>query len=112
MPRGFITPTTWALTGVAALAGPTPSAMAQTSYPPPVIVRAAPGAPTWLTLREATLQCDGQPVKALYAEPLAPMLTPSIGLQPSTHELGFSIDDQGRPRSIRPLPLAASTGST
>ncbi|WP_447908990.1 TonB family protein [Brevundimonas bullata] len=104
MPRGFIAATTWALTGGAALAGPAPSAVAQTSYPPPVIVRAAPGAPTWLTLREATLQCDGQPVKALYAEPLAPMLTPSIGLQPSTHELGFSIDDQGRPRSIRPLP--------
>lgn len=107
MPRRFITATALALAGGSGLEG---AALAQAAPPPPIVISAQSAMTTWLTTREATLQCDGQPIQALYAEPLAPQVTaaaPDAGLQPSTQALRFSINAEGRPRSIRPAPAAS-----
>ena len=106
MPRRFITATALALAGGSGLEG---AALAQAAPPPPIVISAQSAMTTWLTTREATLQCDGQPIQALYAEPLAPQVTaaaPDAGLQPSTQALRFSINAEGRPRSIRHLKTA------
>lgn len=107
MPRGFIAATACALATGAALNGASLIGAARAQVPPPVIVQAQPATATWLTTREATLRCDGRSIEPLYAEPLAPQLTaaaPDVVLHPSTQVLGFSINEEGRPRGIRLLP--------
>lgn len=102
MPRRFIA----AICGLAgaSLGG---TALAQ-SLPPPIIIPLADASSPLLLARDATLSCDGRPIKALYVEPLPPRLvTPGTpAREPSTLVLNFSVNREGRARSIRPAPTS------
>ncbi|MNL17588.1 hypothetical protein D3C87_1386900 [compost metagenome] len=105
MPRGFIAATAGAL----ASAGLGGAALAQTAAPHPPIFD-LPASPPLLVARDATLRCDGRRIDAVYAESLSPRViaAPSTAdHEPSTLVLQFSINEEGRPRSIRPAPAAA-----
>ena len=107
MPESNFAAAALALIG-AGLSGPV---LAQTPPASPVIIPMQSAGATWLATRETTFQCDGQPIEALYAEPLPPQAVsgvPDVGLQPSAQTLSFSITAEGRPRSIRPVPADPS----
>lgn len=104
MPRGFIAATVGAL----ASAGPGGAALAQTAAPHPQIFD-LPASPPLLVARDATLRCDGRRIDPVYVESLSPRViaAPSTAdHEPSTLVLQFSINEGGRPRSIRPAPAA------
>lgn len=100
MPRRFIA----AICGLAgaSLGG---AALAQ-DQPPPIIIPLADASPPLLLARDVTLTCAGRPIEALYAEPLPPRLvTPGTpAREPSALVLNFSVNEEGRARSIRPTP--------
>lgn len=103
MPRAFIAATVVALAGVDLGA----TAQAQSQPLPSPIISPAPSSPALLISREATLRCDGRRVKPLYDEPLSPQFSAAPSLserEASTHVLTFSVDADGRPRSIHPAP--------
>lgn len=102
MPRSFIA-AIFGLAGVS-LGG---AALAQ-SLPSPVIIPLADASPPLLLARDVSLRCDGRRIEPLYAEPLSPrVVTPGTpDREPSMLILNFSVNREGRARSIRPAPTS------
>ena len=100
MPRHFIA-------AICGLAGASLSVVAAAQdRPSPVIIPAPNASSPLLLVRDVSLRCDGRRIEPLHAEPLPPRVvapaTPER--EPSTLVLRFSVDDEGRARSIRPTP--------
>jgi len=110
MSKRFIAAATLAL----ASAGLTSPALAQARVSP-VIVPPADAPSPLLIARDAAVRCAGRRVEPIYAERLSPRVLPmssAFDREPSTQTLRFAINEEGRPRSIRPLPAAQRPNPT